>query len=447
MENKSNQGVRSTQTKTKHRILSDYLDAWAGIIFFGIKAAWKGHKTSRRPHFVYVDGFSFKGKYDGGDLDNLHHQTVYGSPVIGVQALDKFAKFASKKGLPVSTNAILIEKDPKNYRALQDTLMETGYESRVRETTDFTSLRNGEIAIVNQDAISIVDELLRYTDVPHTWAFYLIDPWGASGIPYPFVQKIVSAPRHDVMINFIYEDFLRKTGMVDSDLGIQHQSLVDYWRAAFGDRIWEELILPTVREVETSPHSRSILDKIPLLSEDEKDLLANQPSAILKERLFVLGYVHTLKSMDADIAVKPIALRFPDKERTMLYLFLTTHNATGALTMNEVLFKAKLLEYELRHRARMAKIRKTGQMSLFDTSVGVAKDTSASRPDIEEVADEIFNTFQGRQTTRKEIYQALAATELFPRDVDKALALLKKRGDVQFDGKLTHRTQLHFCIK
>ncbi len=443
MRNLSRQDVRQTQTKTKHRILSDYLDAWAGIILFGIKARWKGRRTVTRPHFVYVDCFSFKGRYEGGDLDEPEHQTVYGSPVIGIRALDKFAKFARKQDVFVSTNVILIEKDPKHYRALQETLMETGYESRVRETTNFASLRNGEITIVNQDATTLGDDLLRYTDAPHTWAFYLIDPWGASGIPYPFVQKIVSAPRHDVMINFIYEDFLRKTGMVDSDFDTQ-QSLVDYWRAAFGGQIWEELILPTVREIEASPHSRSILDKIPLLSEDEKGLLADQPSAILKERLFVLGYVHTLKSMDVDIAVKPIALRFPDKERTMLYLFLTTHDVTGALKMNEVLFKAKLLEHELRYKARITKIRKTGQIPLFDISSGGAKKTSRERPDIKDVADEMFKIFQGQKTTRKKVYQAFVTTDLFPREIDRALALLKKRGDVQYDGKMTHRTWLQF---
>lgn len=436
--------VRSTQTKTKHTILAKYLDAWAGIIFFGLKASSRRRKSSFTPHFVYVDSFAFKGKYNGGDLDDPDSQTVYGSPIIGIQALDKLSQFADTRGLPVSTNVILIEKDPKKYLILQDTLREAGYEARVRETTNFSSLCNGEIAIANQDVVPLVDKLVAYTDVPHTWSFYLVDPWGARGIPYDFVQKIVSAPRHDVMINFIYEDFLRKTGMVDSDIAPKYQSLVDFWRVAFGDDVWEKLILPTVREIESAQNPRAILDDIPLLSEDEKGLLADQPPSILKERLFVLGYVYTLKSMDASITVKPVALRFPDKERTMLYLFLTTHDPTGALKMNEVLSGAKLLEYELRHKARIAKLQKTGQMLLFDVFADWQNKRSVERPAIEDIADEIFDMFQGRQATRKEIYQSLVATELFPKDVDKALTLLKKRGAVQFDGKLTHRTTLYF---
>ena len=78
---------RNTQTNVKHEILAKYLDTWGGIIVNGLRNA----KRQRLWQFVYIDCFSYKGKYLGDMEDALRHKAtvepVYGSPIIGIQAL------------------------------------------------------------------------------------------------------------------------------------------------------------------------------------------------------------------------------------------------------------------------------------------------------------------------------------------------------------------------
>ncbi|MBU2611414.1 MAG: three-Cys-motif partner protein TcmP [Chloroflexi bacterium] len=237
---------RNTQTRVKHEILSHYLDTWGGIIVGGLRSA----RRPRKWHFVYVDCFAYLGRYAGEKEDVLQNRgtkDVYGSPVIGVNSLDKLLAHAQRMGVSISVSSILVEKSRETYDGLKETLRLEGFTKRVKEDRDFANLTNGQIAIVNADSITIADEVIAYTTRPDTWSFYLLDPRGPSGIPYEFVKKVVSQERHDVMINFIYEDLLRKTGMcLRDDLKPKHKQLVDYWSEAFGGDWWKEIARETL---------------------------------------------------------------------------------------------------------------------------------------------------------------------------------------------------------
>jgi three-Cys-motif partner protein len=149
------------QTRVKHEILSRYLDAWGGIIVGGLKA-----KRPRDWHFVYVDCFSYLGKYAGEKEDTFQDKetkTVYGSPIIGISALDKLKNHAQNKmGMGIRVNCVLVEQDKSTYQELKQTLFETGYSPRIRETCDFHNLGDGQIAVVNADSIEIIDKLLGF---------------------------------------------------------------------------------------------------------------------------------------------------------------------------------------------------------------------------------------------------------------------------------------------
>ena len=434
--------TRSTQTKTKHTILNQYLDSWAGIIYWGLKSRVK--KFS--PKFIYVDCFSYKGVYSGGDLDEPGSQPVYGSPVIGIQAMDKFSKYADQNGMPVITNIILVEADTKTYQTLLKTLKDCGYGERIRETVDFDTLLSGQIAVVNADAKMLVDQLVGYTDQPDTWAFYLLDPYGASGIPFEFVEAVVRGKNHDVMINFIYEDFLRKTGFVFKEtLSKKHQHLLDLWKGVFGPGVWEEKILTILEQIDVQRQLSEAVGMSISIEDTNGTLLTEDELLVLKEEVFVSGYTQTLQDMDEDLVIKLIALKYPSRERTMLYLFLTTHDPTGALILNKVLFEAQLLEHELRHKARMAMQIRAGQMALFDPSVGIeAKVLEVSRPSTKEIAKMLQNRFAGCTITRKDIYQSMVDTDLFPEEINKALRYLHKMNRASIKGKLTHRSLITF---
>jgi three-Cys-motif partner protein len=152
---------RDTQTRVKHEILSRYLDTWGGIIVNGLRS-----RIHRPWHFVYVDCFSYLGRYAGereAILQNQDIQQVDGSPLIGIKALDKLHEFAKKAGIVISVNSILIEENEDIFVGLKDTLSQAGLNNRVIETQDFFALKNNQISIVNANAISIVDKLLSYT--------------------------------------------------------------------------------------------------------------------------------------------------------------------------------------------------------------------------------------------------------------------------------------------
>lgn len=436
---------RNTQTQVKHEILARYLDTWGGIILRGLSRSKRQHGW----HFIYVDCFAFKGKYAGDKGDYLQHQRsapVYGSAIIGVQALDKLAAYANRINMHITTNAIIIEKDRGIFRDLTATFQECGFSNRVRETEDFLSLQNGEIALINSDSTNLVDKLISYTDKNYTWAFYLLDPWGASGIPYDFVKKIVRCARHDVMINFNYEDFLRKAGMALSDtLNPQYKNLVDLWKNVFSDQFWEHNMLRTLQDIRDYRDWRDVLDGIPLDDMEETEMLTDDQLSEVKERVIAYGYEQVLQSMDPDLAIKLSALRFPDRERTMFYLYLTTHDPTGALQLNRILYEARLLEYELRYKYKALRRIPFGQLSLFEPSTIMPTPPVENRPTNDEIADFIYQNFQGKNFALKEIYTMLTDTHFFPKEIDNALKLLRSKDKVSYVGrKLNHRTHIKF---
>jgi three-Cys-motif partner protein len=445
--------LRKTQTRVKHTILSKYLDKWTSIIFNGLLHQAKLARSQGRAfdlHFVYVDCFSYLGRYAGeleDAIQNRQPQLAFGSPIIGIQALDKLVDYGRTAGVEVRVNAILIEQDAEKFRELLRTLNIAGLKSRVRETTNFTNLANGEIAVINSNAIELSQNLLSYTTSGYTWAFYLLDPHGPSGIPYDFVQSIVKQNHHDVMINFMYEDLIRKAGMILSEnLEPKHQQLVENWTNAFGSEQWKEVVKITLQEIREHRSWRDdVLWGVPLDDMNEEGLLTDKQLAELKERRLVNLYRNVLRNMDPQLAVKLVNLQFPDKERTMFYLFLTTHDATGALSLNKILEDAKYLEYELRYRFRIAKkVASPDQLPLISVEPHVPAPIGFSRPTIEEIADDIMQRLRNQAVDRRGVYRELADEIYFPDEVDKALKLLRSTGQASYNNPLQHSTKISF---
>lgn len=153
----------------------------------------------------------------------------------------------------------------------------------------------------------------------------------------------------------------------------------------------------------------------------------------------------------AESAKKDVDLQFPEMKRTIFYLFLTTHDPTGALALNKTLYEAKLFEHEIRYRRWFAKKTAPPPHQLkFDLPPEidlpkVPEPTVNPRPTTEEIAQEILSRFQGQTVTRRDIYRELADDIFFSDEVDKALRHLRKQGDAKFDSNLTHNTSITFA--
>lgn len=171
---------------------------------------------------------------------------------------------------------------------------------------------------------------------------------------------------------------------------------------------------------------------------------ADAEKSLHREQQLVDMYRASLAGVDPALAVKSIRMRFQDRERTMYYLFLTTHDPTGALKMNKLLWDAKLTENELRWQLRQVRIFGGKQLSFFDMSAPATQDQPEERPTKEEIADHIYELVHGQRLTLSDVYKLLADEFYFITEVNSAVRLLRKQNRLRFTGNLGNRTALTF---
>jgi three-Cys-motif partner protein len=407
---------RKTQTKVKHTILERYLQAWGGIIINGLR-----QHASANIHLVYIDCHASYGRYRG-ELEDVaarrDPQPIFGTPIIGVKALDELAAWAKKSvQRQVRTSTILIEKERKVYDELKTSLRLAELMPRVHETTNFSYLQDGEIALVWADSTLLADQLVRYTQSGYKYSLFLLDPYGPTGIPFSFVSKIIQQPRHDTIIYVPYLDLEKKSGIAaKSTITPTENELIKNYDAMFGHAKWRTIVKQCY---EADSQNENEVWKL--------------------EAMLMRCYRETLLSIDPGLTVKSIGLHFPDRDRIMYYLYLTTHDSNGALKMNELLWEAGYQEYELRQRLKQSK-EHPGQLTLFDMPLQPKK---SARPTKEEIGRHIMRLFKGQTRTKREIYAALADEIYFAKEVNNALKYLQAQGQISFVGPLENST----CIK
>ncbi|MCH8810824.1 MAG: GAF domain-containing protein, partial [Gemmatimonadetes bacterium] len=136
---------------------------------------------------------------------------------------------------------------------------------------------------------------------------------------YSFVQNIVDTPKTDAMIFWPWNDLEKKVGilMKSERLTPTEQELLNNHARMFVDGSWRHVAERAVHEDEV-------------------------------EAVLVEEYKGTLSTMSSDLYVKLIPMPFPDAERNLYYLFLTTHDPNGALKLNEVLDEVcRMIEAQL----------------------------------------------------------------------------------------------------
>jgi len=424
--------ARPVQTKVKHKILEEYVKAWGGIIVNGarvsIDRARKGGYSGVGLHFIYVDCFAGDGRYIGEQEDQERGMTltpVFGSPIIGVRALDSLVEYGRKENVPVRVSAILIESGKTGFPELKDSLVDAGLGQRIRETDDFDRLLDGEIALVYADSTNLVDKLLAYTTMSgkYVYAFYLLDPYGPMGIPLANVGRIISQDHHDTLINMPYQDLLKKSGIIRKAQPSQTETtLLRNYDAMFGSDRWRQIV-EDWQQAELDSRRNLELD------------LANH-------------YRDVLQNIDPTLSVKSLPLRFSDKERTMYHLYLTTHDPNGAIRMNGIVQDAGFTEHHLRWQLKYARMTRGGQqLGLFAPNELAPPTKQSDRNDyVDEIAAKIVQSFSGKVPNRRQIYQLLADELYLKQEIDRALTQLKKSGKASFDGpvsKLKNTSPIH----
>jgi hypothetical protein len=236
------------------------------------------------------------------------------------------------------------------------------------------------------------------------------------------------------MINFPYQDLHKKAVRLlnQEDVPSRLEPLVEHYDAMFGGKGWRQ----TARQAASGTDT--------------------QERSTLVETGLVDFYLDVLKQVDPDLIPKSVRLRFPDKERTMFYLFLTTHDGTGALKLNKVLDNARLSEYELRQEYKIAKVmaraREVGQLSMWDLGSAAPPRASSRKaeareePDIDELAAVIHERFAGQSVQFRQVIREFADSPYYHSDIKKAMTRLK-RGKKATYSKLRNQEIIAFYRK
>jgi len=188
-------------TRAKHEILRRYLQAWQAILTRG------GFQE-----LVYIDGFAGPGRYSGGED---------GSPII---ALKNALALTGQRHQLRHLIFLFVEKDVERAGVLHQVVDGLERPDWIR-----VKVAGGQTF---EEAFS---EFIRFYELrrkplPPTFAF--IDPFGWKGAPLSIVQKIMSYPSCEVLLNFMYEEINRFIGHPDQEKNFDSFFGTDGWREA-----------------------------------------------------------------------------------------------------------------------------------------------------------------------------------------------------------------------
>ena len=318
------------QTRFKHLILRDYFEVW-------VKILGKWHKK-----LVYIDGFCGPGTYYD------HGQPIDGSPVIAIKIAEKHRATTGVYCIFTDINEdFCCELDAK----LKALAPKTGYTVR---PGDFDTLMN-----------QILDQVESLAP-----AFVFVDPFGWTGYPMKTLERTLSRPRTEVLINFMY-------------------NAINEWLSAPGTTGSFEHLFGFEQEA---------------LNSFLAELSAHPPHE--RERKIRDRYIEQLRKRAR--FVFPFKLKFPGRDRTYYYLIHATNSSKGLEVMKSVMFAAggHSLEYT-------ALGREDSQLALF-----------SDQPTETDLAQYILDTLRGQEQT---FDQVLEKTYQFTPFVEKHYrATLKK---------------------
>lgn len=198
-------------TRAKHEILRRYLAAWLPIM-----ATYNGR-------IIYLDGFAGPGKYQGGED---------GSPII---AIDTFLNHSHAQIRNTEVLFLFIEQDHNRYEHLKQLLAQ-----RTLPPKASCEVFEGNF---DETLTGLLDKLesLQLRIAP-TFAF--IDPFGYSHTPMETIRRLMSHPKCEILITFMYEE-------INRFLDANYTNKVAQYDALFGTTQWN-----TITKTARTPQER-----------------------------------------------------------------------------------------------------------------------------------------------------------------------------------------------
>lgn len=160
-------------TKGKHLVLGNYLAAWWPIM------------ASSNQRVLFIDGFAGPGKYKGGED---------GSPIIAMRALLN----CSREMLRAKVQFRFVEADVASEEYLGSLCDQ--WKKLFPAQISLQVIRGA----FDEHLTSVMDDLEKQ-NLNLDPAFVMIDPFGVSGTPMSVVRRILSNPKSEVFITYMYE--------------------------------------------------------------------------------------------------------------------------------------------------------------------------------------------------------------------------------------------------
>ena len=264
-------------TRAKHEILRRYLDAWLPIM------------TRFNEHIVYIDGFAGPGEYDGGEP---------GSPLI---AIDAFLKHSY---IPMREKGVLflfIEQDAARCEYLEQLLAQRWQTQGLPPKAKY-EIYQGNFDETMTTLLTEIEE--QQEQMAPTFAF--IDPFGYSHTPMRTIKRLMSHPKCEVLITFMYEEINR---FITAD----YQNKAKQYDTLFGTPAW--------REIENAISSSTAFS----LSQERINFIHNL-------------YSDQLRNVGCAKYVRSFRMR-NKRNATDYFLFFGTRSLRGMTKMKEAMWK------------------------------------------------------------------------------------------------------------
>ena len=254
-------------TRAKHEILRRYLEAWLPIM------------TSYNGRIIYLDGFAGPGEYERGEP---------GSPIIAIDT------FLNHIHAPIRTKEVLflfIEQDHARCEHLRHLLGQ-----RELPATASYEISEGNFDETMSELLTPLES--QQLRLAPTFAF--IDPFGYSHTPMSTIKRLMSHPRCEVLITFMYEE-------INRFLTAEYSTKETQYDALFGTQEWRRIAQRAVT------------------AQDRRDQLHNL-------------YQDQLRQVAGIRYIRSFCMR-NKRNRTDYFLFFGTNNQLGMKRMKESMWK------------------------------------------------------------------------------------------------------------
>lgn len=206
--------ILQEHTRVKHELLDKYLGGWLPIL------------GSQNKRLAVIDGFAGRGEYNDGSV---------GSPVIIIRKAEELIS----QGRVSEVVCVLVEKNKDNAKALEKVL-------------NANKSKNEGIKVrgpLNQDFEESAIELIESVNGNMIPSFWLIDPFGFSGMSFDTVKKIMSMKQSEVFINLMLRDISRF---------LTHPKLDDLFDDLFGTREWRRIVMQKTKGIAKEQQLRDL---------------------------------------------------------------------------------------------------------------------------------------------------------------------------------------------